>query len=63
MGMQMPRDISASCTLEAQSEEEPFGADDVFFSLPSNLNEFGKYKRPLSPGLIPIRCPSDTLLS
>jgi len=54
--MQMTRDIS---TLEA-SEPETFAN---FFFLSSNLSEFGKYKRPLSPALIPISSASDTLLS
>lgn len=55
----MTRDVSIPCTLEP-SEPELFAN---FFFLSSNLSEFGKYKRPLSPGLIPISCARDTLLS
>ncbi|GAU32461.1 hypothetical protein TSUD_64110 [Trifolium subterraneum] len=59
--MQMPQDMSPSCDLEVPSEQEPFA--NGLFSFSSNLNVFGKYKRLLSPALIPIKCPKDTLLS
>ena len=52
----MAWDIS---TLESP-EPETFAN---FFFLSSNLSEFGKYKRPLSPALIPISWARETLLS
>ena len=64
--MQSLLDISTLCSTLETSEHEPFA--NVFLSLSSNFSEFelGEYRRPtcpLSPGLIPISRPRDTLLS